>query len=104
MKIRLIDIIVISILLFFFGTFFFLIKSHPNQINITINSKVKNLYRDYDNHGQGTVVMDDNKKLIVRDGIYYQLKIGDSLIKKENSLKIKAVRGESIFYLNLEYE
>jgi len=102
MKFKIIDLIVSIALLIFFGMFYFIIKSYPNQINVNINSKIKNLYKDYDNHGQGTVLMNDNKKLIVRDDIYYQLKIGDSIIKKENSLNLKAIRGKSIFYLSLE--
>ncbi|CEJ67986.1 hypothetical protein SAMN05421866_1972 [Chryseobacterium oranimense] len=102
MKLKLItNITVILILIVFFSGFYFLIKTHPNHFNDTVNSRIKKLYRDYDNHGQGTVLTAENKKISVKDIIYYKLKIGDSLIKQKKSLSLKVIRKDSVFYFEL---
>lgn len=99
---KIINIIVGLILIFLLGSIYFLAIASSNGRNTIMNSRVKNLYRDYDNHGQGTILMNDGKKIPIRDDFYYDIKIGDSLIKEKNSLKIKIIRQDSVFYIHLK--
>ncbi|GGP03256.1 hypothetical protein GCM10010992_10930 [Cloacibacterium rupense] len=101
-KVKINDIVVGSILLFFLGGIYYLANDSTKSTNAIINSRVKGLYRDRSNHGQGTILMSDGKKIPIRDDFYYKIKIGDSLVKEKGKLTLKVIRKDSIFNFNLD--
>ena len=103
--------ILFTIIMILFGVALFLFNKYINS-NESINESRKERefrgiiirkYRDYDNHGSGFLVLKDSTKYCpLPSDIYYKVKIGDSLIKEKNNLKLIIYRKDSVFSFDLE--
>jgi hypothetical protein len=89
-------LLLVSILFLFIGGSYLFLKNSHKKINI--DSTVVKLYRDYNNHGSGTILLKNKKHFSVKDSFYYKIRIGDSIIKDRNNTVLKVIRRDSIFF------
>lgn len=68
--------------------------------NVFFQSKIIHLYRDRTNHGHGTATLNNGKRIVLKDEIYYTLQINDSLVKKKGEEQITVYRRDSSFIVN----
>ncbi|GEM_PF-2301085 len=101
-RVKATDMVIGVSLLLLYGAFYFFSGTSFLGKSISTNSTVAGLYRDYSEHGQGTILMSDGTKLPVGDAFYYKIKIGDSISKRKNDPILKVVRQDSVFYFNLD--
>ncbi len=95
-------------LIFLSGLFFLMNKlgstkyRNEQESKRKFNSKIVKIFRDYENHGTGTILLKNNIKYQVNDNIYDKLNIGDSLIKEK--LNLKVIRKDTILNFDLTYK
>ncbi len=63
-----------------------------NDLNATFGGKVVNLFRDEHNHNIKTAVLSNNYIYLLPSDSEDTIKIGDSLSKKKNTLKLEVYR------------
>ena len=75
-------------------------KNSHKKLNI--DSTVVKVYRDYSNHGSGSILLKNQEQFILPDNYYYKIQIGDSIVKDKNNNSMKVIRKDSIFFLEIK--
>lgn len=76
---------------------------NQQQADLSFKTIVKEKYIDHDNHGAGVFKFENGMIYVTPTAdIYFYVNPGDSLVKNKDSLLLKAVRKDSVFYFDLK--